>query len=437
MADTYWGQSPETLTVSASPTPTATNFTVSSATNLLVNQYILVQVSSALQRAQITAKAGNALTVTGLTGAPDTPGAVHSGRQLLKNDLLNVGAVFNADDVADLKTVPTTSAPAGLKYLLADSDRMYRLDPASSAAADDVTVIAPTTGPGRWLLISNANDNGLGGSIFLVDPNHPSAYDRSHDTPATGNSRAPFVTVNSAASFFGSSDQSIAGGILQIAPGDYTSEGYVGIYLDAGSATIEGLAFGRPMIGTVAALKDQVRLSDLFLQLPVASGTPYQVVVRNLTVASLMLQNHGAGDFLGSNPAHYVFENLQFSGGSNAGEAVLLLNGHKTTEITDLYGYKATFKGCGFFGQLWYEQEYGGDGPRPQNITFTFEDCIFNSATLPMGTSGMTCLFRNCVFFGDFHFGNATATFIFCAFENGITQDDSDVPSVVSCATSF
>lgn len=158
MADSYWGASPELLTVSVSPSPTATGFTVSSAANLVAatvdhpGQFILVKVAGVHQRAQIQSIIGNAITlVSPLSGAPDTPGEVVNSRELIGKASLNNSAVFNASSVADLKTVNTTQARSGLKYQIAGIG-LYQLNKGSAATADDYTVIAPTTGDGRWIL---------------------------------------------------------------------------------------------------------------------------------------------------------------------------------------------------------------------------------------------------------------------------------------------
>lgn len=168
MADEYWGQSPESLTVSASPAPTSTVFTVNDATNLLAGQYIQVQVSSAYETKQILSKAGNAITLaSALSGAPDVPGSVLNSRQLMKKSILLNGGVFGASSVSDLKTVDTTRAPDGLKYLIADIG-MYRLNKASSATADDCQIIAPTTGTGRWIFqMGNGAQTVTGSSVAL------------------------------------------------------------------------------------------------------------------------------------------------------------------------------------------------------------------------------------------------------------------------------
>lgn len=150
MAEAFYGQSPISLTVSASPTPTAAQFTVSDDTDLIAEQFILVKVGGDFERTKIESKPGsNVLNVnTGtyaLTGAPDTPGEVRSSRSLILTSTENLKGVFNADDVADLQTVDTTYAPNGLKYTTRDTGTVYGLN--SSASSGGIT---PNTGPGRW-----------------------------------------------------------------------------------------------------------------------------------------------------------------------------------------------------------------------------------------------------------------------------------------------
>ncbi len=120
-ATQFWGI-PEVLTVSASPAPTTTVFTVSSATNLLEGQWILIQVNSAFERGQILDITGSVVTLaSALTDTPDTPGEVRNGRVLILNSTLNAGGLFNADAASDLEGMDMTYAPAGIKYLIPDA----------------------------------------------------------------------------------------------------------------------------------------------------------------------------------------------------------------------------------------------------------------------------------------------------------------------------
>lgn len=150
MATLFPGYAPEILTVSASPTPTSTVFTVSSATNLIIGQWINVKVSSAFQRAKIANISSNQLTVTGLSGAPDTPGEVRNTRTLIAVSHIQSAGVFNASTVPDLKTVDTSYAPTGLKYSIAQG-AVLGFNTVSGLTSDELSVFAPTTGSGQWI----------------------------------------------------------------------------------------------------------------------------------------------------------------------------------------------------------------------------------------------------------------------------------------------
>lgn len=150
-AEDFWGSNPDTTTVLASPSPTTTSFTVDDITEFLEEAFILVEVSGEFERVQIASISGSQITLaTALSGTPDVPGAVKSGRTLITNTKLNNSAIFNADDIASLKAVDTTSAPNGLRYQIAGMG-IYRLDKDSTRTADDSVVIEPTTGGGRWI----------------------------------------------------------------------------------------------------------------------------------------------------------------------------------------------------------------------------------------------------------------------------------------------
>jgi hypothetical protein len=139
----YWGV-PEVLTVSASPAPTTTVFTVSNATNLIEDQFINIQVGGAgnYQRRQITGKTGNQITVSpALSSAPDVPGAVLNGRELLVNDKLNGSGTFNCDDVNSFGDM--AYAPAGLKHFVPNLG-IYQLLGASGITPDGKYAIDAT-----------------------------------------------------------------------------------------------------------------------------------------------------------------------------------------------------------------------------------------------------------------------------------------------------
>jgi hypothetical protein len=125
---------------------------VSDGTNLVAGQYINVEVSSSFERGKISTVVGDVVTLTSaLSGAPDTPGEVRNTRQLIvASDIQKLG-VYIADDIASLKSVDITYAPNGLKYQVTGKG-IYRYASGSGATADDLLVVAPTAGSGRWLL---------------------------------------------------------------------------------------------------------------------------------------------------------------------------------------------------------------------------------------------------------------------------------------------
>lgn len=165
----YYGANPTTTTVLASPTPTSSVFTVASAVDFLVGQYILVQIGSDFERVKIDAITGAQITLAApLSTAPATSAAVKSGRELLGNTKLNNGAIFRADTQAELLAINTTNAPDKLRYELPDG--IYKLDLSSSKTADGYFVLTPDTGPGRWIL-QFASDASFG-SIVIEQASH-------------------------------------------------------------------------------------------------------------------------------------------------------------------------------------------------------------------------------------------------------------------------
>ena len=135
------------------------------ATNLLEDQWILVRVDGDFERVQITDKTGNALTVNPpLSDSPDTPGEVRSGRQLIKNSLLNDGHVGNAT-IAELETADMSVAPAGVKAFVQERG-IYRWAPGDSSTPDGESVVE--NADGRFLLEVGTNNPGPGGLAELV-----------------------------------------------------------------------------------------------------------------------------------------------------------------------------------------------------------------------------------------------------------------------------
>lgn len=167
MADEFYGENPIVLTVLSSPAPTSSVFTVNSATDLRVDQYFNVKVGGNFERGRILSIASDQITTYDpLTAPPDTPGEVRSTRQLITTSKENSKGVYNADDVADLKTVNTTYAPNGLKYMMQDTGLIYQFDPASSAEENLYSVVEPNSSIGRWLLLSPTSTSGAIGTGF-------------------------------------------------------------------------------------------------------------------------------------------------------------------------------------------------------------------------------------------------------------------------------
>ncbi|MGV3524223.1 MAG: hypothetical protein ACO1RX_08365 [Candidatus Sericytochromatia bacterium] len=149
MSYEFWGQTPNITTISATPAPGTTTFTVADATNLLQNQWILVAVGSNFERVQITNKIGNTLTISpALSTLPTVTGEVRSGRQLIKNSMLNNGYVGNAT-IAELEVADMSTAPQGLKAFVPNLG-IYRWIPGNISFADGSYIVNGING--QWIL---------------------------------------------------------------------------------------------------------------------------------------------------------------------------------------------------------------------------------------------------------------------------------------------
>jgi len=156
-ASEFWGQSPFATTVLASPTPTTTQFTVGDAIELVQGQWVLVEVDGEFERTKITVLSGNQLTVSpALSQAPDVPGELRSGRTLVRNTLLNQGAVFHADTPADLIALDTNVAKPGLKYAIPQEG--YSIWRPTSASPADGYVVRDSDVLGQWERQSDMGD---------------------------------------------------------------------------------------------------------------------------------------------------------------------------------------------------------------------------------------------------------------------------------------
>lgn len=82
------------------------------------------------------------------------------------SDKIDAGVKANADklqapvaDLAALKAISTTSMP-DRTMILSESLGLYRFDLQSVAAGDDVLIVQPTTGSGRWIKIADVTTTG-------------------------------------------------------------------------------------------------------------------------------------------------------------------------------------------------------------------------------------------------------------------------------------
>lgn len=153
MTFTTWGQSALlSTTVAASPAPSTTAFGVASVGGLKVGHRIRITRSGSDYESTISNIAGSVLTVSpalSITPSASDPAVCYA--TVATNSRLNGGAIWDATSLSDLKATDTTGMQDGTRCLIKNGN-LYRLDTGSSATADDVLVIAPTTGPGRWLI---------------------------------------------------------------------------------------------------------------------------------------------------------------------------------------------------------------------------------------------------------------------------------------------
>lgn len=172
MTFTTWGQTAtHSTTVDASPAPTTTTCKVAAVGTLRVGMAIYIDVSATPEQTFITAIGGNNLTFSpALSGTPDVGGALVSYHQPLSNSKLNKGSVWSATNIADLTATNTTNMNDGTLAYVPGSG-VFRLESASSESANGSTIIAPTTGPGRWMLdvSSGASTGGEDDSNVQMD----------------------------------------------------------------------------------------------------------------------------------------------------------------------------------------------------------------------------------------------------------------------------
>lgn len=158
-----WGDAPLELTVDASPTPTATVFTVSDATDLLEGQFINVEVGGDYERTKIESISGDQLTVNSgtyaLSGAPDSPGSVISSRQLITNEMLIKGFTGHAADRATVEAYDMEHINQEIKVFVEEFPAgIFIFRPSSALVVDGDRVLSATNKPnGRWEKVLGAD----------------------------------------------------------------------------------------------------------------------------------------------------------------------------------------------------------------------------------------------------------------------------------------
>lgn len=151
-----FGQSAfHTTTVSASPAPTRTVFTVGSVGSLRVGHYIWVTISGTPEQTAITDISGSQLTVSpALSIAPSSTNPVVCYADDLTNAKLNLGLIWDVASTAALSATSDTGMPNGTRAQVQDGP-FYRLNTGSSATVDGYTVLSTLSGTGRWLIQSS------------------------------------------------------------------------------------------------------------------------------------------------------------------------------------------------------------------------------------------------------------------------------------------
>jgi hypothetical protein len=137
-------------------------------------------------------------------------------------------------DVNALKAVAVADREDKQVRLVESLGEQFRFDSASALAGDDIKVIAPTAGTGRWLIVEEAV---LFTSVTVVAKNGKTAAQG-----ATGSFEKPYSTVAAGVA---------AGGLVLVAPGTYTETAPL-------TAMVTGTvlsSMGGPVVITAAAGK--------------------------------------------------------------------------------------------------------------------------------------------------------------------------------------
>ena len=72
-------------------------------------------------------------------------------------------------NVAAMKAIDATTRQDGMLCVLDSANNVWKFDSSSSATGDDIEVIQPTSGTGRWLVVSGGG--GGGGSVGNIYKN--------------------------------------------------------------------------------------------------------------------------------------------------------------------------------------------------------------------------------------------------------------------------
>ena len=152
---------------------------------------------------------------------------------------LIIRAVIGATsaDPQSLRNVNTTIFPDGAECFVTATRALYQLDKGSSAAADNVSIIAPGSGPGRWFILAQAP-----GATSLVEI-VGTAVNTADTTGASGN----FFGIATSAFAFQPASPVPAGWALTAAGGILTYNGAAPVRARAtftGSVSVVGESGG-------------------------------------------------------------------------------------------------------------------------------------------------------------------------------------------------
>lgn len=171
MTQRYFGQFITTATVQAAPAPTAQVFTVDDASSFKVGQIIRIPFGGGSESQFISSISSNEITtVDPFVTIPSAGDEVQSAVSLITNQLLNSGLVYNADDVADIKTIDVSNIWPDTGFKIKGVG-IYRYDPNSSETADDDLYIDATPS-GQFVKEYSFNPGGETDDNIVNQPGH-------------------------------------------------------------------------------------------------------------------------------------------------------------------------------------------------------------------------------------------------------------------------